>query len=102
MKKTIFIAHIGLDDKLPPNGVSIKNKHLHNYLKSRTDLGIIDTYSWKKNPISVLFKIIVSLFAASKIIISVNMKNANNVVRLVRLLNKSYDIKRIFKCDFSS
>lgn len=91
MKKVLFIANIGLEKKVKPNGVNVKNKHILKYLnnKNNIDLKIIDTYNWKNKIFKLFYQISFYSFKYDKIILSINPDSANYIIKYLDMFNLS-------------
>lgn len=93
MKKVLFIANIGLEKKVNPNGVNVKNKHILKYLnKKNIDLKIVDTHNWKNKIIKLFYQISFYSFKYDRIILSINSDSANYVIKFLNLFNLSKKI----------
>jgi glycosyltransferase involved in cell wall biosynthesis len=87
LHRLVFIGPTG-GGRVPDNGASLKNYHL---LKRLGELGIdtlvIDTESWKKNPLILLKALCVILtHPRSKYIVSANNTSSYRFLKMMRLL----------------
>lgn len=89
MKKVLFIANIGSEKKIIPNGVNIKNRHILKYLRNldKTKVQLIDTENWKVRILQLLFKIFVFSYVNEKIVLSINTKSAYQIIKFLHLFN---------------
>lgn len=89
MNKVLFIANIGHKNKLVPNGVNIKNRHILKYLQNIKDIKVkvIDTENWKVRFFELLFKILLFSCLNKKIVLSINTKSAYQIIRFLHFFN---------------
>lgn len=83
MKVILFIAHIGLNKNTEPNGVSIKNRHILNYLKQKNSIKVkvIDTEGWRSQIITLFFKLVYYPFFCDSVILSTNTSSAEKIIK---------------------
>ena len=87
--KVLFICNIGSKTN-EPNGVTIKNAHLKKYLVEKSyALSIINTEKWKTNFPVLFVKILWFSLFSKKIIISINSKSANMLIRVLNIFGLS-------------
>ncbi len=95
MKPIICICgHFG-GNKKPSGGQTIKTKILYDELVNRyssSNVFKIDTYNWKKRPISLLYKCIASSIKCTDIVILPAHKGVKIFVPLFNLLSKLFNI----------
>ena len=98
MKKIGICGHFGLNQNLK-NGQTVKTVNLYNELCKQygeDNIGILDTYDWKKNPIGFIFKCIKFIRNSKNLLVLTAQNGVKVFIPLFAQLNKIFKINLIY------